>query len=123
GRPRAASRKNRLPKGSESSDLHAAARNGTSPRSSPSATLIPRRQYSRSPFPDTVSFLLVLLSSIFAFVVVIMWWALRLVQNLSSEQLIAPPSLALSFKSPLSSVATLHNRLAPRVSQVDPFDA
>ncbi|CAL9781192.1 unnamed protein product, partial [Musa acuminata subsp. burmannicoides] len=28
---------------------------GTSPRSSPSATLIPRRQYSRSPFPDTTS--------------------------------------------------------------------
>ncbi|CAL9781208.1 unnamed protein product [Musa acuminata subsp. burmannicoides] len=100
GDPGAASRrKNRLPKGgSESSDLHAAARNGTSPRSSPSATLIPRRQYSRSPFPDTVSFLLVLLSSIFAFVVVIMWWALRLVQNLSSEQLIAPPSLALSLR-------------------------
>ncbi|URD78876.1 Ankyrin repeat [Musa troglodytarum] len=30
---------------------------GTSPRSSRSATLIPRRQFSRSPFPDTVSFL------------------------------------------------------------------
>ncbi|CAL9781218.1 unnamed protein product [Musa acuminata subsp. burmannicoides] len=85
GDPGAASRrKNRLPKGgSESSDLHAAARNGdlTTVESICNANPLAvntRDRHSRTPYP----FSLVLLSSIFAFVVVIMWWALRLVQNL-----------------------------------------
>ncbi|CAL9107865.1 unnamed protein product [Musa acuminata var. zebrina] len=114
GDPGAASRrKNRLPKGgSESSDLHAATRNGdlTTVESICNANPLAvntRDRHSRTPYP----FSLVLLSSIFTFVVVIMWWALRLVQNLSSKQLIAPPRSCLR-----ATLTTLHNRLVPRVS-------
>ncbi|URD83297.1 Ankyrin repeat [Musa troglodytarum] len=54
-RPGAASRrKNRFPKGAANLPFSTPPRGtGTSPRSSRSATLIPRRQFSRSPFPDT----------------------------------------------------------------------
>ncbi|THU55371.1 hypothetical protein C4D60_Mb11t05850 [Musa balbisiana] len=137
GDPGAASRrKNRLPKGgSESSDLHAAAWNGdlTTVESICNANPLAvnsRDRHSRTPYP----FSLVLLSLIFAFVVVIMWWALRLVQSMSSKQLIAPPRrpsteslgpfCSLAFLPHLrATLTTLHNRLASWVFQLDPSDA
>ncbi|RWW66258.1 hypothetical protein BHE74_00026384 [Ensete ventricosum] len=95
GDPVAASRrKHRLPNGgSESSDLHAAARNGdvTSVESICNANPLAvncRDRHSRTPYPLS---LVLFLSSVSAFVLVIMSWPLHLVPNLSSKQLIAPP--------------------------------
>ncbi|URD83298.1 Ankyrin repeat [Musa troglodytarum] len=78
--------------GSESSVLHAAARNGdlTTVESICNANPSPSILEIAIPGHRILSPLFSFPQSSF-FVVVIMWWTLLLVQNLSSKQLIAPP--------------------------------